>query len=72
MAKKVAKKTAQKKAPKSGPQKASEPKAFEISPRVARQALAKPYRWRREAKKPVSRQLWIYTLDPSLSDRQGA
>ena len=71
MAKKVAKKTAQKKAPKSGPRKTAEPKAFEISSGVARQALAKPYRWRREAKKPVSRQLWIYTLDPSLSHRQG-
>ena len=53
-----------------GPAPASAP-AYQISQRVVRQALAKPYRWKREGNKPLSRPLWIYTLDPSLSDRDG-
>ena len=65
--KKVVRKASRKPAGPTAP----ESKAFEISPRVARQALAKPYQWRRGEDNPVSRQLWIYTLDPSLSDRQG-
>jgi len=71
MAKKTTKQKARKSAEKSPPRKAPEPEAFEISQRVARQALARPYRWQRGGNHPVSRQLWIYTLDPSVSDRLG-
>jgi len=67
----MAKRPAKKAVGKSHPRKAPEPSAFQISPRVARQALARPYRWQRGDNKPVSRQLWIYTLDPSVSDRLG-
>lgn len=44
---------------------------YQISERVTRQASTRAYRWRREQRKPVTRQLWIYTLDPSVSDREG-
>ena len=67
----MAKRPAKKAVEKSHPRKAPEPSAFQISPRVARQALARPYRWQRGDNNPVSRQLWIYTLDPSVSDRLG-
>jgi hypothetical protein len=43
--------------------------AYEVSDRVARQALVKPYQ--RDAKAPLFRPLRIYTLDPSVSDRIG-
>jgi hypothetical protein len=42
---------------------------FEISPRVARQALVK--RFQRGPHTPLVRRLKIYTLDPSFSDRLG-
>lgn len=45
--------------------------AYQISPRVARQALTEPYRCRRVCNDPLTRQLWIYTLDPSVSDSEG-
>jgi hypothetical protein len=48
---------------------ASETTAFEISPRVARQALVRRYQRERDA--PLTRALRIYTLDPSVSDRIG-
>ena len=48
---------------------ASETTAFEISPRVARQALVR--RYQREPTAPLTRPLRIYTLDPSVSDRTG-
>lgn len=51
------------------PKSASQTDAFEISPRVARQALVKRYQWERDA--PLTRPLRIYTLDPSVSDRTG-
>ena len=40
---------------------------FEISDRVARQALVKPYL--RASNAPLYRPLQIYTLDPSVSHR---
>ena len=43
--------------------------AFEISDRVKRQALARPYH--RDPRGPRTRPLRIYTLDPSVSDRMG-
>jgi hypothetical protein len=43
--------------------------AFEISERVVRQALVRPYRRGRHA--PLVRPLRIYTIDPSVSDRLG-
>ena len=45
------------------------PDAFEVSDRVGRQALVRPYQ--RDAKAPLYRPLRIYTLDPSVSDRVG-
>src|SRR5215831_5299691 len=51
------------------PKSASQNAAFEISPRVAQQALIKRYQWERGA--PLTRPLRIYTLDPSVSDRLG-
>ena len=57
----MAKKTAQIPAPAT--------QAFEISPRVTRQALVRPYR--RDGRGPLVRPLRIYTLDPSVSDRVG-
>jgi hypothetical protein len=42
---------------------------YEVSPRVARQALVRPHEG--GARGPVSRPLRIYTLDPSVSDRLG-
>ena len=53
------------------PAAAATPTAYQISPRVARQALTRPYRWKRGRTRPLHRQLWIYTLDPSVSDREG-
>lgn len=44
-------------------------KAFEVSRRVARQALIRPYQ--RDPRAPLTRPLRIYTLDPSVSDRVG-
>ncbi len=49
--------------------KASESPAFEVSQRVARQALVR--RYQREPGAPFTRPLRIYTLDPSVSDRVG-
>jgi hypothetical protein len=49
--------------------KAQKPAAFEVSDRVARQALVRPYQ--REANAPFFCPLRIYTLDPSVSDRMG-
>jgi hypothetical protein len=43
--------------------------AFEISERVARQALVRPYE--RDGSAPLFRPLRIYTLDPSVSGRVG-
>ena len=43
--------------------------AFEVSSRVARQALVRPYQ--RDPGAPFTRPLRIYTLDPSVSDRIG-
>jgi hypothetical protein len=43
--------------------------AYEVSTRVARQALLKPYQ--RPSGAPSTRPLRIYTLDPSVSDRMG-
>jgi hypothetical protein len=43
--------------------------AYEVSERVPRQALIRPYR--REPHAPLTRPLRIYTLDPSVSDRLG-
>jgi hypothetical protein len=43
--------------------------AYELSERVPRQALIRPYR--REPHAPLTRPLRIYTLDPSVSDRLG-
>jgi len=45
------------------------PVAYEISDRVPRQALVRPYH--RDAHAPLVRPLRIYTLDPSVSDRVG-
>ncbi|MEO7274871.1 MAG: peptidase M4 [Vicinamibacterales bacterium] len=45
------------------------PVAYEISDRVPRQALVRPYQ--RDARAPLVRPLRIYTLDPSVSDRIG-
>jgi hypothetical protein len=45
------------------------PLPFEVSDRVARQALVRPYQ--RDARAPLFRPLRIYTLDPSVSDRMG-
>jgi hypothetical protein len=45
------------------------PVAYEISDRVPRQALVRPYQ--RDARAPLVRPLRIYTLDPSVSDRVG-
>jgi len=45
------------------------PVAYEISDRVPRQALVRPYQ--RDAHAPLVRPLRIYTLDPSVSDRIG-
>ena len=42
---------------------------YEISDRVARQALVRPYQ--RDPHAPLVRPLRIYTLDPSVSDRMG-
>jgi hypothetical protein len=49
--------------------KAASPPAYEVSPRVTRQASIRPYQ--RDPGAPVSRPLRIYTLDPSVSDRLG-
>ncbi|PYJ11476.1 MAG: peptidase M4, partial [Verrucomicrobia bacterium] len=43
--------------------------AFEVSTRVARQALVR--RYQRDRNAPLTRPLRIYTLDPSVSDRIG-
>ena len=43
--------------------------AYEVSSRVARQALLNPYQ--RASGAPLTRPLRIYTLDPSVSDRLG-
>ncbi|MDQ6939656.1 MAG: peptidase M4, partial [Verrucomicrobiota bacterium] len=43
--------------------------AFEVSPRVGRQALVR--RYQRATGAPFTRPLRIYTLDPSVSDRIG-
>jgi hypothetical protein len=43
--------------------------AFEVSPRVGRQALVQG--GTRDRRAPLSRPLRIYTLDPSVSDRAG-
>jgi hypothetical protein len=43
--------------------------AYEVSERVARQALMRPYERQRDG--PFVRPLRIYTLDPSVSDRLG-
>ena len=43
--------------------------AFEISSRVERQALTRPFK--RQPGAPLSRPLRIYTLDPSVSHRIG-
>ena len=43
--------------------------SYEVSERVARQALVRPYE--RDRSGPLVRPLRIYTLDPSVSDRQG-
>ena len=43
--------------------------AFEVSERVKRQALMRPYQ--RDRRGPATRPLRIYTLDPSVSDRIG-
>lgn len=51
------------------PKSASQSPAFEISPRVARQALVRHYQ--RDRSTPLTRPLRIYTLDPSVSDRAG-
>src|SRR5436190_23357224 len=45
------------------------PAAYEISDRVPRQALVRPYQ--RDPHAPLVRPLRIYTLDPSVSDRVG-
>ena len=45
------------------------PVAYEISDRVPRQALVRPYQ--RDPHAPLVRPLRIYTLDPSVSDRVG-
>jgi len=45
------------------------PTAYEISDRVPRQALVRPYQ--RDPHAPLIRPLRIYTLDPSVSDRVG-
>jgi hypothetical protein len=42
---------------------------YEVSPRVARQALTRPYQRSRGA--PQTRPLKIYTLDPSVPHRVG-
>ena len=42
---------------------------YEVSDRVARQALVRPYQ--RDPASPLFRPLRIYTLDPSVSDRIG-
>ena len=65
--KKVVRKASRKPAGPTAP----ESKAFEIGSRVSWQAHARPYHWTRAAGNPLTRQLWIYTLDPSLSDRHG-
>ncbi len=44
-------------------------RTFEISTRVARQALVR--RYQRDRNAPLTRPLRIYTLDPSVSDRIG-
>jgi hypothetical protein len=49
--------------------KASTVQAFEVSARVARQALVR--RYQRDRNAPLTRPLRIYTLDPSVSDRIG-
>ena len=48
---------------------ASPIQAFEVSPRVQRQALVR--RYQRDPRGPLTRPLRIYTLDPSVSDRIG-
>jgi hypothetical protein len=45
------------------------PVSFEVSDRVARQALVRPYQ--RDPRGPLFRPLRIFTLDPSVSDRMG-
>ncbi len=49
--------------------RAPKQEAFEISERVARQALVRPYE--RAPSAPLFRPLRIYTLDPSVSGRMG-
>jgi hypothetical protein len=51
------------------PKRAPKQEAFEISERVARQALVRPYE--RDGSAPLFRPLRIFTLDPSVSGRTG-